>query len=149
MKSFKPHMLRIEINAYQESLARNKELLDFAMRNSCVVDEWETDDRKNTPELGIPMMAKAFRMNKFSMPFQNDVDQAYAVELEKSFIRYPKKPNDIPMAVWLAMGGCIKLFELYANLDPIYLRGRDENVPAYMLDQPLRVNLGLISANME
>jgi hypothetical protein len=88
-------------------------------------------------------------MNKFSMPFQNDVDQAYAVELEKSFIRYPKKPNDIPMAVWLAMGGRIKLFDLYANLDPIYLRGRDENVPAYMLDQPLRVNLGLISANME
>ena len=149
VKSFKPHMLRVEINAYQEALARNKDLYDFCQRNSCVIDEWETDDRKNTPELGIPMMAKSFRTNHFSMPYQTDVDIAYAREVEKAFIRYPKKPNDVPMAVWLGVGGCLKLFELYANLDPIYLRGRQENVPSYMIDNPLRVNLALISADME
>lgn len=146
IKSYRPHMIRIEINAYQEALARNKELLAAAQRLNCVVDEWETDDRKNTPELGIPMLASSMKTDHFSMPWQTDADQEYGREMEKALIRYPKKPNDIPMAVWLAVGGVKLLWEMYAHLDPVYLRGRQENVPAYMLDNPLKIDLGLVRA---
>jgi hypothetical protein len=139
ISSFRPQMIRIEINAYQEALARNRDLVSGAQKMSCVIDEWNTDDKKNTPELGIPMLATSMRTDHFSVPYQTDMDIEYGRELEKSLIRYPKKPNDVPMAIWLAVGGVRLLWEMYADLDPIYLRGRQQNVPAYMLDDPLRV----------
>lgn len=138
------HMGRIEINAYQKALARNQEVLDAARKNSVMIDEWNTDDRKNTPEFGIPLLANYVRNGKFSVPSATDVDRDYGRELEKALIRYPKKPNDTPMAIWLAAGAVWMLWDLYQDLKPIYLKNRNLNVPAYMIDNPLRVDLGLI-----
>lgn len=140
-EAFRPDYVRIEINAYQKALARDGELLDYSRKLKFHVDEWMTDDRKNTPEFGIPMLAKYMREGRFSVPYATQVDQSYAKELLDALIRYPNKPNDIPMAVWLAAGMMWQMFEMYADLDPIRLPGADLNVPAYMTDSPLKINL--------
>jgi hypothetical protein len=143
-RSFDLDYVRIEINAYQKALARDRELLEFSRngKQGFHIDEWRTDDRKNSPEFGIPKLAKWMREDKFSVPYQNLEDQTYAKEVIGALVRYPAKPNDLPMSMWLASGMLWEMFELYANPDPIYLPNRDINVPAYMIDNPIRVNLG-------
>lgn len=140
---YNTHLVRIEINAYQKALARDPRVLDAQKKNKFQIDEWNTDDRKNTPEFGIPQLANYVREGLVSVPYRTDLDAEYGRELGKALIRYPNKPNDIPMAMWLAAGAVWMLWDMYANLDPIYLKGRDRNVPAYMIDQPLRINVGL------
>jgi hypothetical protein len=140
-KAFRPDYVRIEINAYQKALARDSELLEASRRLKFHVDEWMTDDRKNTPEFGIPMLGKYIREGKVSVPHASRQDEVYAKEFNDSLIRYPNKPNDLPMAFWLAAGMMWQLWEWYENQEPTYLPGRENNVPAYMIDSPLRVNL--------
>lgn len=139
---YKTHMVRIEINAYQKALARDPRVRDAARKNKFQVDEWMTDDRKNTPEFGIPQLANYVRDGLFSVPAATETDLKYGKDLEKALIRYPNKPNDIPMAIWLAAGAVWMLWDLYANLDPIYLKHRQRNVPQYMIEEPLKVNIG-------
>lgn len=145
-KSFDVQYVRVEDNAYQKALARDKELREAAREQRFVIDEWRTDDRKNTPELGIPMLSRYMRDDKFSVPAKTWEDQRYYKELERAFIRYPLKPNDLPMAIWLAAGMMWQVWELYVHTEPIYLPGREENTPEYMIDQPLRFNLAAVGA---
>lgn len=140
---YNTHLVRIEINAYQKALARDPRVLESARNNHFQIDEWRTDDRKNTPEFGIPQLSNYVREGLFSVPGATDTDLEYGKELERTLIRYPARPNDIAMAIWLAAGAVWMLWDMYANLDPIYLRHRDRNVPAYMIDEPLRINVGL------
>jgi hypothetical protein len=140
---FNTHLARIEINAYQKALARDPRVLEASRRNKFQIDEWRTDDRKNTPEFGIPQLSNYVREGLVSVPAATDNDLEYGKDLEKSLIRYPNKPNDIPMAMWLAAGAVWMLWDNYADLDPIYLKHRDRNVPAYMIDNPLRVDVGV------
>lgn len=139
---YNTHLVRIEINAYQKALARDPRVLAAQRRNKFQIDEWNTDDRKNTPEFGIPQLANYVREGLVSVPANKDLDLTYGKDLERSLIRYPNKPNDIPMAMWLAAGAVWMLWDMYANLDPIYLKHRERNVPQYMIDQPLRINIG-------
>lgn len=139
---YETHLARIEINAYQKALARDPRVVEASRKNKFQIDEWMTDDRKNTPEFGIPQLANYVREGLLTVPAKTDLDNQYGKDMEKSLIRYPNKPNDIPMALWLAAGAVWMLWELYANLDPIYLRGRERNTPAYLIDQPLKVNIG-------
>ncbi len=134
--------MRVEINAYQKHLARDNELREAARTLKFIIDEHMTDDRKNTSEFGIPMVARYMADDKFSVPYKTDQDYEYGRELEKSLIRYPNKPNDLAMALWLAAGMMWEVWDLYVDNDPIYLPGREENVPAYMIANPLRINLG-------
>lgn len=139
---YNTHLVRIEINAYQKALARDPRVRDASRHNNFQIDEWMTDDRKNTPEFGIPRLSNYLRDGKLSVPGATDTDLQYGRELEKSLIRYPNKPNDIPMALWLAAGAVWMLWEMYSDLEPIYLKNRDRNVPAYMIEEPLKVNIG-------
>lgn len=139
---YNTHLVRIEINAYQKALARDPRVLEAQKKNHFQIDEWNTDDRKNTPEFGIPQLANYVREGLVSVPAKTDTDLEYGRELEKALIRYPNKPNDIPMAMWLAAGAVWMLWDMYQNLDPIYLKGRQHNVPAYMIDNPLRIDIG-------
>ncbi len=107
-------------------------------------EEWFTDDRKNSPEFGIPQLARYMRDGKFSVPAATHQDRQYGKELERALVRYPNKPNDLPMALWLAQGMMRLVWDSYADLSPVYMPGRDSRVPQYMLDSPTRVDLSLI-----
>lgn len=139
---YNTHLVRIEINAYQKALARDPRVLEAQKNNKFQIDEWNTDDRKNTPEFGIPQLSNYVREGLVSVPYKTDQDAEFGKELEKSLIRYPNRPNDVPMAMWLAAGAVWLLWEMYAHLDPIYLKGRDRNTPQYMIDNPLTINIG-------
>jgi hypothetical protein len=145
-KSFDVQYVRVEINAYQKALARDNELREAAREHRFVIDEWMTDDRKNSPEFGIPNLARWMRDGLFSVPYKTFEDQQYYKELERALIRYPLAPNDLPMAMWLAFGMMREVWDMYANQDPIYLPGRELHTPGYMIDEPLRIDLALLGA---
>jgi hypothetical protein len=136
----------VEINAYQKALARDDKLREAARELRFVIDEWMTDDRKNSPEFGIPNLSRWMKDGLFSVPYQTFEDKQYYKELERALIRYPLVPNDLPMALWLAFGMMREVWDLYANQDPIYLPGRELNTPEYMIDEPLRIDLSLVGA---
>lgn len=136
--------VRVETNAYQKALARDDELRAAARKHKFQIDEWMTDDRKNSPEFGIPNLARYMRDDKFSVPAKTYEDRQYYKELERSLIRYPNKPNDLPMALWLAAGMMWQAWELWADNKPVYMPGRETRVPQYMIDNPTRVDLSLV-----
>ena len=146
-KSFDVMYVRVEINAYQKALARDLTLRDAARAERFVIDEHMTDDRKNTPEFGIPNLSRYMSDDKFSVPAKTREDVVYGKEWERAFVRYPQKPNDVPMAAWLAAGMMWEVWDMYVDTDPIYLPGRETAVPQYMLESPLSVNLALYGNN--
>jgi hypothetical protein len=83
------------------------------------------------------------RDGKFSVPAATHQDRQYYKELERAFIRYPVKPNDLPMAVWLAFGMMQEVWEMYAKTGVYYLAGREDRLPAYMIENPVRFDLEL------
>ena len=136
--------VRVETNAYQKALARDDTLREAARELHFTIDEWMTDDRKNSPEFGIPNLARYMRDGKFSVPAKTRQDRDYYRELERSLIRYPLKPNDLPMAIWLAAGMMWQVWDMYADLAPIYMPGRENRVPAYMVENRQTVDLRTI-----
>ena len=123
VKSYDAHRVRIEINAYQKALARDPKLVDAQSRLHFMIDPWMTDDRKNDPILGIPLMERRMREGSFVIPYATSMDQQFAEDLIKSFLRWPKRPNDIPMAVWLALGAWEQLYEEYTVNVPDVMPG--------------------------
>lgn len=136
--------VRVEINAYQKALARDDALRAAARQHRFEVDEWMTDDRKNSPDFGIPNLARWMRDDKFSIPAAERIDQEYYRELERALVRYPSPPNDLPMALWLAWGMMRDIWERYADLSPIYMPGREDRVPAYLIENPRRVDMSRV-----
>lgn len=94
--------VRIENNAYQKSLARDKALARDARLLGFIVQEWRTDDRKWSPDLGIPVLARTMNTGHLSVPWRTKADQAYGKAYIDTYKRYPRKPDDVAMADWLA-----------------------------------------------
>jgi len=103
--------LRIEINAYQKALAREPRLGNIFHEHGVWIDEWNTDERKNDPDLGIPNMGRYFKSMNWSIPAKTLGDVDYGDAMVKSFARWPKRPNDIPMSAWLADLSLMELIE--------------------------------------
>lgn len=143
-KAFNVMYVRIEINAYQKALARDPRLLAAAREYKFHVDEWMTDDRKNTPEFGIPLLSRYMREDKFSVPAKTFQDTQYYRDLERALIRYPIRPDDVPMALWLGAGMMWQVWDLYGNSEPIVLDEYRANAPQYMLDRSVKVDLGIV-----
>src|SRR5690606_7704873 len=143
-KSFDVQYVRVEINAYQKALARDAELREAARELRFVIDEWMTDDRKNTAEFGIPNLARWMRDGMFHVPAATHQDRDYGAELLGSLIRYLNKPNDLPMALWLALGMMETVWEQFASAGPVYLPCRAEWTPEYLFVKPLRIDLSQV-----
>jgi hypothetical protein len=143
-KAFNVSHVRVEVNAYQKALARDDTLREAAREQGFAIDEWMTDDRKNSPEFGIPNLSRWMKDGLFSVPAQTYEDRQYYKELERALIRYPLKPNDLPMALWLAWGMMRDVWNLYTKMEPTYMPGREDRVPAYMMENPHRIDLALV-----
>ena len=98
--------LRVEVNAYQKALARDKVLRDYAREYRFNINEWMTDDRRNDPKMGIPNLNRFMRDGYASIPYKTQADRDYSDKFIRYHLRYPRKPNDIVMADWLADGEC-------------------------------------------
>jgi hypothetical protein len=50
------------------------------------------------------------------------------------------------MALWLAWGMMRDVWNLYSKMEPAYLPGRESRVPAYLINNPNRIDLALVRA---
>jgi hypothetical protein len=93
--------VRIEINAYQKSLARDKVVMDAQTTYRFLVEDWNTDERKNDAMIGIPVLSRWMKAGKWSIPYKTDMDREIAEYVLRQLVRWPKRPNDLVMAMWL------------------------------------------------
>jgi len=95
-------VVNIEINAYQRSLSRDPRMQQLEAEGKFVIKEWNTDERKHDPRMGIPVLGRGIKAGLYSVPYRTYADQEMAETLIKEMIRWPQKPNDLVMADWLA-----------------------------------------------
>ena len=118
--------LRIEDNAYQKALVRDPRLDEIVRRNKVWLDEWRTDERKWDPVLGIPQMGRHIKNGMWSIPYEHRADQEYAETLLKTFLRWPKKPNDLIMAFWLAELSLMEMIEDFRMISTTLMPGTEK-----------------------
>lgn len=149
MRSYRENGLtrvRIEVNAYQKSLAQDQLLRREARTMGFHIESWYTDDRKWSPELGIPNLARLQNEGYVSVPWRTKADRAYGKAYVDAYKRYPRKPTDIPMADWLAeleVSAAIKDATVYV---PENGPGYDD-MPPYLQDDAAELNLGEVPWN--
>ena len=141
VRAYRPERLRVESNAYQKALARDAKLTQGARTFQFLIDEWNTDERKWDPILGIPMLSRHMESGLFSMPYATRADERYAEDFVKSLIRWPKKPNDIPMSLWLADLSLDAMISEFRFVVPDVMPGFYD-MPEYLQEQVVDVNLG-------
>ena len=136
---YKPERVRIEINAYQKALARDRDIKKAATELHFLIDEWRTDERKWDPSMGIPLLSRHMESGRFSFPYSLPSDRAAAEPFLSELVRYPAEPNDLVMALWLAdislmnvieNANIVQGAELYANA-PAYLKQHQVTIPLY------------------
>lgn len=140
VESYAPRRVRIENNAFQKALARDPRLTEQQSIHGFTIDEWRTDERKNDPQLGIPTVNHMIMEGRFSVPYKYPEDQQDMEEFLKSLILWPKKPNDMPMALWLAELSMRDLMYELEHTGPLLLPGY-EDMPEYLIDQVYDVNM--------
>ena len=140
---YRPHRVRVEINAYQKALARDPRLRDAAADLGFVLDEWMTDERRNDPILGIPRLATSAEAGRWSIPYQFPQDQTKAEPLLRQLGRWPNKPNDLLFSEWLAEMSLAQLIEESLYSLPVHTAPIDE-IPQYLLDMEETVDLSMV-----
>ena len=122
-----PHlaMVNIEINAYQKSLSRDPRMEQLEAASRFIIKEWNTDERKHDPALGVPAMARHLKSGMYSVPYRTSGDQEFAETLIKEYTRWPQKPNDLVMADWLADLALEELLEDYRYVGAELIDGSD------------------------
>lgn len=134
--------LRIEVNAYQAALARDPRLANVEVKYGVSIDEWHTDQRKWDPLLGIPQLGRHFKNGMQSIPYQGPGDREYAENYIKTFIRWPKTPNDIVMADWLADLSLLESIEEYRYIKSELFPGREAQTTPAHAEVTFEVDLG-------
>jgi hypothetical protein len=137
---------RVEINAYQKALARDPRMRAMARKYRFHISEWTTDDRKWDPSLGIPNLARLMNDGLTSVPFASKADRDYAKGYIDAYKRYPRKPNDLPMADWLAE---LELFEaIRAETFDVPEQGPGwDDMPPYLQDEVYDLEMSEIEGN--
>jgi hypothetical protein len=115
--------LRVEVNAYQKALSRDKVLREYSRTLRFNIAEWRTDDRKNDPKMGIPNLNRWMRDGYVSIPYKTQADRDYADRFTKYFLRYPRRPDDLVMADWLADGEAEEAVRAAKHDVPEYMPG--------------------------
>lgn len=145
---YRPRRVRVEANAYQRALARDTRLVEESLRLGFMVDEWTTDERKWDYDLGIPMLARFTESGRLSVPFQYPQDKQVMEPLLTQMVRFPRRPNDRLMSLWLAYLSVIDMIEELRVATPDHMPGW-EDLPLHLREQEVTVNLGEIEEDWE
>lgn len=136
---YHPDRVRIEVNAYQLALARDKDLARAAKEVPFIIDEWYTGDKKWDTDMGIPLLSRHMEQGRFSVPYELPQDREKGEALLAQLVRYPSEPNDLVMALWLADLSLQKQLDAYS----VVTTGQfDRNAPAYLRKQQIVIPLG-------
>jgi hypothetical protein len=142
------NMIDIEVNAYQRSLARDPRLTALEQKSRFVIKEWNTDERKHDPTLGIPAAARHVKSGMLSIPYRTTGDQGFAEPLIKEFLRWPQKPNDLVMAFWLAELAVAELIEETRYIDAEIMPGTEKWMSPWHYENTIEFDLSAV-ANMD
>jgi len=142
-------MICIEINAYQRALSRDPRMVKLEGENKFIIKEWNTDERRHDPTLGIPASARHVKGGMLSVPYRTTGDQEFAETFLKEFIRWPQKPNDLVMAYWLADLALAEMIEDARYADSEIMPGIDKWMTPWHETQIYEVDLSDITPDME
>jgi hypothetical protein len=140
-------IVNIEINAYQRSLSRDPRMQELEAEGKFIIKEWNTDERKHDPRMGIPVLGRAIKSGLYSVPYKTIADQEHAETILKEFIRWPQKPNDFVMADWLAELALAELIEDTKHIDTELISGADKWMSAWHEEQMYEIDLADIQAS--
>ncbi len=139
-----PDRVRVEANAYQKALAKDKRLVDAQGDYKFILDDPHfTGDNKRDPLLGIPVLSRQMEAGKLSIPYQHQQDRIIAEDLIRQYLRWPQEPNDRVMADWLAELSLAALLEELAYAVPSFF-GDPDNVPEHLREQTFTVDLSVV-----
>jgi hypothetical protein len=136
----RPHRVRIEINAYQKALARDPRLRRSAASRRYTIDEWQTDQRRDDPFIGVSNLNNHIEAGRLSVPFRSPHDQIRTKKLQRQMLSWPQKPNDMMFSLWLADLSLAELIAAHHNETPDYAPGY-ETMPQYLRDSARTVDL--------
>ena len=117
--------VRIESVAAQKALITDPRLVQLAHDHNFEITEWQTDERKWDPVLGIPQSARHVKNGMYSVPYKTVADQDYAERILKQLIRWPKRPNDWVMADWFAEISLVQMIEDFRYVGSELMLGED------------------------
>jgi hypothetical protein len=144
IRTYRPLRVRIEINAYQKALAREKSLVDAQSELGFIIDENFTDQKKWDPALGVPLMSRHMERGMESMPYAGPHDLQKSEEIIRQYLRWPQPPNDMVMADWLAEMSLQDLLEELTYAVPDRLTDEDD-IPDALLAGEFTVDMSLIT----
>lgn len=139
-----PQRVRVEANAYQKALAKDKRLVDAQSDYGFILDDPHfTGDNKRDPLLGIPVLSRQMEAGKLSIPYQLPQDRIIAEDLIRQYLRWPQEPNDRIMADWLAELSLAALMEELSYAVPSFFGSRGD-VPEHLLEQTITIDMSLV-----
>jgi hypothetical protein len=141
--------VRIEITALQTAISRDPRMQELEVKYGFFLDEYDTDQRKWDPKLGIPQLARHVKSGMLGIPYRTLGDQEYVEEFIKELIRWPKKPTDLVMAFWFADQALMELIDDIRNVAPEVMPGHEKYVTEAHLENMEVIDLSLITADGE
>ena len=139
-------IVNIEINAYQRSLSRDPRMQELEAAGTFIIKEWNTDERKHDPRMGIPVLGRAIKSGLYSIPYRTVADQEMAETIIKEMIRWPQKPNDFVMADWLAELALSEMIEDSRYVNSELISGADKWMSEWHDEQMYEVDLADITS---
>ncbi len=134
-------VVTIEINAYQKALARDPRMDKLQSEYGFYLKEFNTDERKHSPEYGIPNYGRHYKSGMVSVPYATAADHDLAEPLLKAFIRWPQKPNDLPMSAWLNDLGLSDILEQSRYTEAELMPGQGRWMSDFHAEQTYEVDL--------
>ena len=139
-------IVNIEINAYQRSLSRDPRMQALEAEGTFIIKEWNTDEKKHDPRMGIPVLGRAIKSGLYSIPYRTLADEEFAETIIKEMIRWPQKPNDFVMADWLAELALVEMIDDAKYVDTELLSGADKWMSDWHYEQMYEIDLADIQA---
>jgi hypothetical protein len=140
-------VVNIEINAYQRSLSRDPRMQQLEAEGTFIIKEWNTDERKHDPRLGIPVLGRAVKSGLYSIPYRTVSDEEHAETIIKELIRWPQKPNDFVMADWLAELALAEMIEDTKHVMSELVDGSEKWMSTWHETQSYEIDLADIVAS--
>jgi len=134
-------VVNIEINAYQKSLSRDPRMQELEAKGTFIIKEWNTDEKKHDPRMGIPVLGRVVKSGMYSIPYRTVADQEMAETVIKEMLRWPQKPNDFVMADWLAELALDELIEDAKHIDNQLMPGAERWTSVWHEEQTYEIDL--------
>ena len=118
-------IVTLESNIGQKYLAVDPRMERLAEKYKFYIKQWNTDERKSDPDIGVPAYGRHYKSGMVSVPYRTLSDQEQAEPLLKTFIRWPQRPNDLVMSAWLCDMGLQEIVDAARYTEAVQMPGTE------------------------